>query len=460
MRLLVAALLAATPLFGCSCLNTASACSAMGGSTVVFLGRVLVDSGEGWGTGPARVLIEEELLNVPKDLHEVEIHTSAGTSCYYRLKQGERYVIFAQKLDGVPVRLAIGACSNTFQLEGNGHVLDALRNKSRAGPSTLVGTVRRSSGSYSNNGVVAGASIVAQSATNRYEALSNASGAYQLWGVVPDRYQLEVTKPGFVPDQKFNQRWSGRLIANEATKTIGPDETEPRGSVLIGARSCEVWDLSMWPRGRISGTVRSATGEPLSGLTVQAFAFDKKNKRESSPLRTGKTDDLGRYTIEPLPGGEYVIGVNAETYRDMDPYPPTVFRRDKDSSDASRVMMADGAETPNIDFVMPAKRVATTLKVQVTGPGGGPYAGATVTLKNLAGVERWDSTEETSREGIIEIPVYIGEQYVVGATAFDVAVRGKDRKYDYLGGSSRVDITKQGATVLVVLVPKRFSEER
>jgi hypothetical protein len=123
MRLLVSAFLATAPMFACSCLNTASACSAMSGSTVVFLGRVLVDSGEGWGTGPARVLVEEALLNVPKDLHEVQISTSAGTSCYYRLKAGERYVVFAQKQGGPEMRLAVGGCSNTFLLQGNDHVL-------------------------------------------------------------------------------------------------------------------------------------------------------------------------------------------------------------------------------------------------------------------------------------------------------------------------------------------------
>jgi hypothetical protein len=81
----------------------------------------------------------------------------------------------------------------------------------------------------------------------------------------------------------------------------------------------------MWPQGRISGRVRSAAGSPLEGVTVQAFAFDPKGERESRPLRTGTTDGSGKYLIEPLPGGEYVIGVNANLYQDLEPYPPTVF---------------------------------------------------------------------------------------------------------------------------------------
>src|SRR5260370_29585500 len=116
MRLLILASLITAPLFACGCRNTASPCSNMSGDTVVFLGRVLVDSGEGVGTGPARVLVEEALFNVPPDLREVEISTSAGTSCYYRLKAGERYVIFAQKQHGPQVRLSVGGCSHTVPL--------------------------------------------------------------------------------------------------------------------------------------------------------------------------------------------------------------------------------------------------------------------------------------------------------------------------------------------------------
>ena len=97
MRFLISALLTTLPVFGCSCLNTASPCTAMGEGTVVFVARVVVDSGDGWGKGPARVVVEEPIWNVSKDLREAEINTAAGTSCYYHLEAGERYVIIAVK---------------------------------------------------------------------------------------------------------------------------------------------------------------------------------------------------------------------------------------------------------------------------------------------------------------------------------------------------------------------------
>jgi hypothetical protein len=427
----------------------------MSGSTVVFLGRVLVDSGEGRGTGPARVRIEEALFNVPKELREVEINTSAGTSCYYRLKAGERYVVFAERETGAPVRLSIHACSNTFLLQGKEHILDALRNQSYDGPPRLVGSVLRSTGAYSHEDGVPGAVIVARSATAQYTAFSDAFGRYEIRGMVPSRYQLEVAKAGFVPDAKYNRRWSGQMVLNQATNTIEPDDSEPPGSVLIGETSCQVWDLSMWPRGQISGTVTGVTGGPLSGVTVQVFAFDRKGDRESSPLRTGKTDAAGKYLIEPLPGGEYIVGVNAEEYRDAEPYPPTFFVSSNGESIPAPVHVTDGAHTGSVDLMLPDKRIGAILRVQVMAPNGMPYAGATVKLENLAGVQRWWSNKKTSSDGVVEVPVYLGEQYIV--SAFDSVDRGNS--YDDLEGSSRLHVTTEHPTVVLVLGLRRNADQ-
>src|SRR6516225_2522221 len=97
MRLLFVMAVSAVSAFGCFCTNTASPCSGMAGSTVVFVASVTIDSGEGWGTRHAHVVVEEALYNVPKDLKEADIDVDHGTSCYRRLKAGERYVIFADR---------------------------------------------------------------------------------------------------------------------------------------------------------------------------------------------------------------------------------------------------------------------------------------------------------------------------------------------------------------------------
>jgi len=452
MRILLLALISTAHLLACFCVGPPSPCSAMYGSGMVFVASVLVDSGEGWGARPARVLIEEPLWNTPKVLREVEVDTMVGSSCYVRLKAGERYVISAFQKDKRPGHLSTGACSSTFPLKSNEHILDALRAKARGEPGRLVGTVRRSIGRYENAGGVPGATVTAHSATTQYEAITSASGVFEFRAMAPGRYEIAVSKSGFAPDDEYNSRWSGRLVLNSETKTIGPDAAEPRGTVLIGERSCEVWDLSMWPRGRISGTVTSVTGEPLDGVTVQAFAFRDNGTRKSTPLRTARTDSAGRYVIEPLPGGDYAVGVNAESSSDREAYPPAVYSRDGKSSIPARVPVVEDAEVRDVNLVLAAKRIGTTLRVKVTAPDGAPSAGVVVTLEDMAGVQRWSSRERTSADGALELPVYVGERYIVKAARTDFRLKPK-QSVDHFEGTSQLDVTSERPSTTVVLFP-------
>lgn len=457
MRLLVTVLITVTTLYACTCENTATPCSDTGGSNVVLVAGVLVDSGEGHGTGPARILVEEALFNVPDGLKEVDVDTMAGTSCYYRLKKDDRYVIFAKMRDGLPLRLTVEPCSKTFRLLGNEHILEALRNMARGGPSRLVGIVRRSVGDYSMDGAVAGASVVALSSTDRYETVSDASGRYEISNIAPGQYQMEITKPGFVPDQRFNRRWSGFFFSGNA-KDI--KEREARGNVFIGTGACHVWDLSMWPNGRIAGIVRNTAGQPLGAVTVQAFALTKNGKQASRPMRIGVTDDSGTYRIEPLPGGDYFIGVNAQSDSDDSPYPPTLFGKQDKGSHGARVPIADGGEANHVDLVLQGKRTPVTLRVLVVTPNGAPLAGAGVRILNAAGVQRGYAKDNTTADGFTELPVYLGEQYIVEAYSFHRPGKELPGNYDSLEGGISVEISKPGMEVTVVLAPKTLQPFR
>lgn len=211
----------------------------MSGEAVVFVGRVLVDSGEGRGNGPARLRVEERLLNAPAELEEVEVNTAAGTSCYMRLAAGRRYVIFATRDSG---RLLTGSCTSTFLVDANEHILDALRNQSQGGPAMVVGLVWRTLYGSRGDGPVAGATVTLESGTARYEGVADASGHYEIRGVLPGRYRLDVSKPGFAPDEQFNAM-SQPLRWNDVTRKFERDGT----SLLVREHRCDMRDLGMWP---------------------------------------------------------------------------------------------------------------------------------------------------------------------------------------------------------------------
>lgn len=398
----------------------------------MFVGRVVSDSGAGWGKGPARVSIEEPLFRTPAGVRELTIDTQAGSSCYFRLKQGERYVIYAWK-DSQTGRLTTGVCSNSFLVKGHEVLLDAIRNLAKSGPSRIVGTVEKSTGRFEHDGGVAGATVTAKSGENIFEAKADAYGNYEFRGVPEGRYRLDVAQDGFVPDEEYNRRWTGRLVADEAKRLITPDRVDP-GSIVVSEASCAVRDLAMWALGRISGVVRNQAGEPLKGAVVQAFEFDRKGKRESTPLRTAMSSGDGSYSLDRLPAADYVVGVNAEPYADRSPYPPTVYK--------ARVHVGESQEVFAIDLKLAAPRSPAILRVTVVGPDGAPHPDAAIRLDDLNGQQRGWSRTERNPHGWAELPVYEGERFVV-------------RALDYpLEGAARVDITAPRASVTIFLAEK------
>lgn len=401
MRLLWMVLFAVAPAWACSCIGTATPCSEVGGDSVIFVARVVVDSGEDLGTGPAKVIIEEPLQNVPDGQREVEINTMARTSCYSRLEAGERYVVITEGPNYI-----VAGCSPSFRLRGNEHILDAMRAAIKGAPSRLTGIVRKRTGRYSEEDGVPGASVVVEAGGPRRAVTADGLGHFTVMGLEPGRYKVSVSKPGFMADTDYPQDFSLGALLERATN--GPD---PNADIVeVPKRACVIHDLAMWPAGSIGGIVRSREGLPQGGVAVQAFTFDDSNKfkkRDSSPLRTTKSAADGSYKIEPLPSGKYVIGVNGDEYEDNDVYPPTFY------ADSAPVFIAESGSANGIDFALPPPRPAAQLRVTVIGPDGHPYQGASIRLETLQGQVRGFSKEKSDAKGEISVQAYLGERYSI-----------------------------------------------
>ncbi len=440
-----ALLIFAAPAIACSCFSNATPCSSLSGSDPVFVALVLKDSGEGLGTGPARVRIEEGLVNSPESQSEVEIHTNAGSSCYRRLRAGERYVIYANnqlRTNG----WSISGCGPTFPVSGNEHLLDALRNAVRKGPSRLVGKVLRMRNQYETAEGIAGATVTASSPLGQHSATTGESGEFEIFGLLPGFYRLEVSKPGFESADAYNLRQppANYRTFNKVTKQYEADPEDKPGTVQILAQACADRDLALWPDRSVSGRVLDAQGAPLSGVTVQAFPFKEGDRPTPSPLRVAKTDANGDYAIRPLPDGEYLIGVNIAPYDDSDAHPPT--------HAASPVRIAEALPVKNIDLRLPPKRTSATLHLHIAGPDGAPLSGVFVQLADSAGRTRFTAAQKTPSSGLLKMPVYLGEAYIVRAFYFP----NETGNFDYLGAKVPITVTTLNPEVRAVLTPQRY----
>ncbi|QOY87202.1 carboxypeptidase-like regulatory domain-containing protein [Paludibaculum fermentans] len=323
----------------------------MRSENTVFVARVIVDSGEGRGSGPARVVIEEPLWNVPQGLREVDVDTMAGTTCYRRLKTGERYVVFAGTDPGPKPHLSMSSCSKTFSLAGNEYLLNALRVKALGGPSRLVGKVSRSGVSNATRRPIPGVTVIARSSDQSFETITDNEGRYELRALPPGFYQLEVSKPGFLPDEEYNNTQPGWPARGNASEPFGARPAPV--SVPLAAGSCEVWDLALWPRGRISGQVSFPDGQPVAGILVQAVESYSQDWRKSKPMRTARTDAAGRYLIEPLPGSDYVVSVDPGSVRGLAPSAAVFFTAKRGESNPAEVHVKDNQETTGVNITLP-----------------------------------------------------------------------------------------------------------
>ena len=128
--------------WSCSCTVTGSACDWLRTTKVVFVGTVIEDSGEDrWGTRPARMVVDEVFHGLGKEMREVEVDTHAGSSCYMRLRKGERYMIYGRPVAGKAGVVQRNACSFSFAVRGNERLLAALRNAERREGGELIGEV-------------------------------------------------------------------------------------------------------------------------------------------------------------------------------------------------------------------------------------------------------------------------------------------------------------------------------
>jgi len=435
MRQLLLALLAVLPAWSCSCISSSTPCSVLDGRTIIFVAEVLVDSGEDWGEGPAKVRIIEPLQNVPTGLQEATIETGAGTSCYRRLRAGERYVIISDS-----AKYSVSGCNPTFRLTGNEHILDAMRDQLKGGGPRLVGSVLTSTGPYSRHGGVPGAIVELIKGDLRHTSTTDGEGRYVIPGLEAGRYRATVRRDRYVPNEEYNNRWSGRMAVNPQTNRIEPVSNVP-GEIELMPGSCEIRDLAMWPAGSIRGTVKGVDGRLVPGVPVQAFQLNRRGERESSPLQTAMTGSDGSYRIEPLPPGRYVIGINARPHNDDHAYPPALY-------DGGRsVFLAESGSADGIDLTVGGPRTPARLRVKVLGADAKPHKGATVRLDTPEGEQRWFSRDKTDDTGELVAPVYVGQRYTV--RAFHYLSRNNTTRD--LEATASVDVTSPEAAVIVVL---------
>lgn len=139
---------------------------------------------------------------------------------------------------------------------------------------------------------------------------ADTEGRFVVTHVPPGRFNIEVSKPGWLPGAYGRQRPSG--AASEVTLAAGATRADLR--------------IVLWRPAVIGGTVTADDGEPVVGAEVSAVRLEWTAGRrapldiDSRQAPRAQTDDRGMYRFSSLEPGDYVVAVLASATSEPDTF--------------------------------------------------------------------------------------------------------------------------------------------
>lgn len=195
---------------------------------------------------------------------------------------------------------------------------------------------------------------------------ANLDGTYTIGGLPAGSYRVDVYAEGYV-----REYWDDHLTWEDADPVV----------VTEGADTTNI-DFILRVEGTISGIITDEGGNPIQGWCwVNASPFTGGGDAIS-----GEVGPDGTYTIGRLATGSYRVDAQCEGY----------VRQYWDghdlSEDANPVPVAEGQDTPNIDFSL---RIGGTISGVVTDEGGNPLSWASLRTAPYSGTgsEGWGYTQ-------------------------------------------------------------------
>lgn len=246
---------------------------------------------------------------------------------------------------------------------------------------------------------VAGAQMSLRSAVGEAgaEATTGPDGTWRAEQLVPDAYQIAVRHPDFA-DKRYR----------EETVKIEPAVVVRPGQTVRGV------DVELDPGASIRGRAIAADGSPVADALVLALHWADPYGEGAFFHRGGytSTDSDGRFSLDSLSPGEYVVGVQQTPQRPLCYFPDTFSLHDADRVEASAERLGD-------DLVIRVPESGTAnLGVKVTDSQTAvAIAGARV-LVNRRDAFMWEQFEgQTDDQGLYQTPFLSrgGFQVTVGA---------------------------------------------
>ena len=177
-----------------------------------------------------------------------------------------------------------------------------------------------------------------------YFAKTDKNGVYELYDVPPGRYLLEpVLKFGWTVDE-FD-------VTREPTRREMMRERQPASRVAFTLRPRSHFgvDIKLKLSNHVSGTIRDSTGKPMQWVCVSLTPSNEDRYIGCNSL----TDEFGRFEIDAVRAGTYVIILNYENkITSKMPFPKLYYPGVSDRKNATQIVVKHGESLDNLDVVI------------------------------------------------------------------------------------------------------------
>jgi hypothetical protein len=258
---------------------------------------------------------------------EVQMETGGGGGdCGYPFKKGESYLVYSYR-ESQSRKLETNICTRTRPLNMADDDLDYLNGLPNSDSITRISGTVWHVGNELNQFALVGpltrTKVVITSNGQRFEAVTNDKGVYQATGLPPGDYTLAAELPpnlvhSFHVAQKFN------LIS----------------------MSCAGSDIYVVSNGRVSGRVLDSSGGPVAKIKVEITSANESDRAHHpgdeyafSRSKWDFTDADGRFHIDKIPPGRYVLGFDVAK---------------SPSKEARVITLGDGEAVEGIELRLPA----------------------------------------------------------------------------------------------------------
>lgn len=327
-----------------------------------------------------------------------------GSSCDYGFEVGRQYVIYARRTkDG---GWTTSLCTGTKPLENASADLDYFATLPFADTTGRVygqvtRTIQDSALSERVQNVPApGVTVAMTDSRNRFTTTTDAEGMLDVQVPAGD-YVIAPVVPQTV-----------RVYGSSRQRRVPP-------------KGCAPVRFSLITNGRIEGRVVRSDGSGVSDVTVDVIRAERPfDQRLDSALDpSGGTDKDGRFAIDSILPGRYVLSVNARFGpRLHSPYATTFFPG-ADRHEATEIVLDEGERKTGFTMVV-HPLAETTISGAVVGEDERPIEGAVVQVAVAGHDGMITDTATTDGNGAFQLRVLTGVTYVIHAgLRFEKSVR-------------------------------------